>query len=70
MGQEEIIRLLKKRKKLLSSSEIAKLIKKNKSSTNLCLRKLTKQKLIKQYRKQIPYSNNKLIWTHFFKCNS
>lgn len=63
MGQEEVLRLLKKKKKYMSAIEIAKHLKSTQASLNKQLNQLLKYKQVEKTTKKIkcgsqPYARN------------
>lgn len=66
MGQEDIIKVLKRNKRLLTAKEIAFKLNKSQSSVNSCLNKLQKRGNIYRIFKQQQIGDAK-IWTYYYK---
>ncbi len=55
MGQDDILKVLRKSKKWLSANEIAIKVKRNRSSTRRCLKKLKEQNSVKVSKEDTPW---------------
>jgi predicted transcriptional regulator len=65
MGQGDIIKILERSKKPLTSTEIAEKLKKSRSPISTSLNKLKKQGLVGFYQEKNPKGYGNYIYRHF-----